>query len=60
MNWLSGKKTILGSLAGGVLVIAWSLSLIDDDMAKTLLGLVAMWTGVSLRMAIKGAERANR
>ena len=55
MDFLKGKKTIIGSIAGAVLMVAWSLGLIDDATAKMLLGIVAAWTGVSLRLAIREA-----
>lgn len=56
MEFLKGKKTIIGSIAGAVVTVAWSLGLIDDATAKMLLGIVVAWTGVSLRLAIKGVE----
>ena len=56
MSWMKGKKTIIGSVAGGLLAVAWSLGLIDDATAKVVLGLVATWTGVSLRLAIADAK----
>ena len=44
---------MIGSVACGLILIAWSLQLIDEELAKGLLGAAATWTGVSLRLAIK-------
>lgn len=60
MAWLKGKKTILGSIAGGLVIVAWSLGLIDQQTAGTLLGIVAAWTGVALRLAIKESANARQ
>ena len=53
MEWLKGKKTMIGGVAGGAVLIVWSLNLIDDDTAKMLLGFIAAWTTVAVRLAIK-------
>ena len=53
MDWLKGKKTVIGGVAGGLTIIAWSLNLIDQETAGMLLGAIATWTTVSLRLAIK-------
>ena len=52
MNWLTGKKTYIGAIAGGVIIIASTLGWIDETTTGVLLGLVATWTGVSMRNAI--------
>gem|GEM_PF-2742479 len=51
-TFLSGKKTYLGMIAGGILGLLWSSGLVTDQTAQTLAVLVATWTGVSLRAAI--------
>jgi hypothetical protein len=53
MKWLTGKKTIIGSVATGAIIIVSSLNLLDEQVVKVLLGLVVAWTGVSLRLAVK-------
>ncbi|MFQ5591312.1 MAG: hypothetical protein ACE5HE_09135 [Phycisphaerae bacterium] len=53
MGFLKGKKTMIGSVAAGLLVIAFSLGLIDEKLAGLLAGLVTAWTGVALRLAIR-------
>lgn len=52
MKWLRGKRTILGSIAAGVVVIISSLNLVDEQVAGTLLGVIVTFTGVSLRLAV--------
>ncbi len=47
---------MVGSIAAGATLIAWSLSLIDETTAKMLLGVVATWTGVALRLAIRKGQ----
>ena len=54
MSFLKGKKTMLGSVGIGLVVIASSLSLINEQTAGIALGLLATWTGVSMRLAVKG------
>lgn len=56
MEWLKGKKTILGSIAGGVVIVLVGLNVIDDETATVLLGVIATWTGISLRMAVKNGK----
>ena len=53
MHWLQGKKTVIGSLLSGVVLIAWSLKLLDQEAALGALGVLAAFTGVSLRLAVK-------
>ena len=54
---LQGKKTIIGSVLGGVVVVAYSLGWITDQQAGVALGIILSWTGVAIRMAINGAVR---
>ena len=53
MEWLKGKRTMLGSIAGGVVIILLGLNVINDEVGTVLLGLIATWTGISLRLAMK-------
>lgn len=53
MDWLKGKKTKIGGVAGGLILVLLSLDLINENLATGLLGVVATWTTVSVRMAIK-------
>lgn len=57
---LKGKKTIIGSVLGGVVVVAYSLGWITEQQAGVALGIVMSWTGVAIRMAIGGANAAER
>ena len=52
MSWLKGKKTVLGSVAGGALVIAHALGWVDTQMAEMIGAAILAWTGISLRMAV--------
>lgn len=52
MDWLDGKKTILGSVAAGLVIILRALDVLDDDTAGVLLGVILTFTGVSLRLAM--------
>lgn len=54
MKWLKGKKTMIGSVLSGVLTIAFSLGLIDAELAGVIGGFLLTFTGVSLRLAVKG------
>ena len=54
MNWLKGKKTMLGAVAGGALVIAHATGWIDAQTFQVIGGFIVTWTGVSLRLAVKG------
>ena len=51
-TFLSGKKTYLGMIAGGILGLFWSSGLVSDQTTQTLAILVTTWTGVSLRAAM--------
>ena len=53
MEWFKGKKTMLGSIAGGLVIALIGLNVIDDEVGTVLLGLIATWTGISLRLAVK-------
>lgn len=63
MKWLTGKKTHLGSIAAGLLAAIYGLDqMIDPDVAwkipyTVIAGLIASWTGVNMRLAVKKAER---
>lgn len=54
MKWLKGKKTILGMVGLGVLLIVRALELIDAQTAEIVGACILTWTGVSLRLAMKG------
>lgn len=54
-----GKKTIAGSVAAGAVIILWSLGLLTQEQAGIVLGLLTMWTGVSLRLAISDATKTD-
>ncbi|HET6496642.1 MAG TPA: hypothetical protein VFH61_14890 [Thermoleophilia bacterium] len=47
LDFLDGKKTILGTVALGVLGVLLSLSYIDAELFGVLASLVAIFTGVS-------------
>lgn len=61
MNWLSGKKTLIGSLLLSLLGAVWSLDVLIDGTANWLtepqyvaLGTtVAGLTGAAMRLAVK-------
>jgi len=58
MKMLRGKKTILGSIALGLLAAVYGLDQLIDPATmwlpyEVITGLVAAWTGVSLRLAVK-------
>lgn len=52
MKWLDGKKTILGSVAAGLLVIANAMGWIDVKTAEVIGGFIIAWTGVAIKLAI--------
>jgi len=61
MEWIKGKKTIIGSVLAGLLTTLWGLdhlvnaadaTWISDATYAMLAGPIAAWTGVSLRLAV--------
>jgi hypothetical protein len=52
VKFLDGKKTILGFVAGGVVLILSALEVLDAQTTAILEGIIVTWTGVSLRAAI--------
>jgi hypothetical protein len=52
MEWLKGKKTMIGAIAAGVLVAAHAMGWVDDQAAQMIAAAILTWTGVSLRMAV--------
>ena len=52
IEFLSGKKTIIGTVLLGVLGILLSLGIIDVELFGVLASLVAIFTGVAVREAI--------
>jgi hypothetical protein len=65
LEWLSGKKTLIGSLLLGLLGVLWSLDLLVDGQANwmtedqylALSATIAGLTGAAMRLAISKAER---
>lgn len=57
MSWLDGRKTYLGSIALGVLGLAYSVGWITEDQLLSIGAIVGAMTGASLRAAVKKAER---
>lgn len=57
MSWLAGRKTYLGSIALGVLGLAYSVGWITEDQLLSIGAIVGAMTGASLRAAVKKAER---
>jgi len=47
MTWLSGKKTIIGTIVLAALGVALSLGYIDEPLFGILASLVGLFTGVS-------------
>ena len=58
MKWLKGKRTIIGSLLGGVVVVCWSMEIIDLQAAGVALGFIGSLTGVFMRVGVKNDIRA--
>lgn len=64
MEWLQGKKTLIGSLLLSLLGAAWSLDVLIDGVCNWLtedqyvaIGTtIAGLTGAAMRLAIKKAE----
>lgn len=51
LNFLNGKKTILGILVGAIYSIAISLGWVDNN--EYIWTAIVAWTGVSFRLAQK-------
>ena len=54
---MTGWKTYAGCAALAVVTIANAMGWIDGETYITVTGLVAAWTGISLRAAVKKVER---
>lgn len=52
---LKGKKTFLGSIAAGLLILARTLfpEQVTDEIVGVFAALIVTWTGVSFRLAVK-------
>jgi len=59
MKWFDNYKTIIGSVAGGLLVVAHSMGYLDGETFGVLAGLILTFTGVSLRLAIKKVQNGE-
>lgn len=57
LDWLDGKKTYITAGAGMLVFGAWSLGLIDDETAKTLLGLLGFGGLAFLRAGVAKVEK---
>lgn len=58
MNWLSGKKTYIGIVAGLIIGLLYELDVLGSEIAGTLGALVLAWTGVAVRLAISKSGQA--
>ncbi len=54
--FLSGKKSYIGVVAGGILWTVWQLGYVPNEMAGIIAGVIMTWTGVSFRTAIGKGE----
>ena len=54
MDWLKGKKTIIGCVAAGVLVAIHGMGYVDDQTAQMIAAAILAWTGIALRLAVGG------
>lgn len=53
MNKLSGWKTIIGMITGGLVLAAWKLGWIDQASMEWAMVVIVPATGVSLRLGVK-------
>lgn len=51
MSFLSGYKTYIGFIAGGIVGAAWSLGWITDENASAAASLIFAWTGIAMKHA---------
>lgn len=56
LDKIKGYKTYIGMIGLGVLGICTAQGWIDKAMAATLGSILAAWTGVSLRQAMKNPK----
>lgn len=54
MAILKGKKTIIGCVLLGIATTLNALGIIPDDQFQTLALLLASFTGIAMRAALKG------
>ena len=57
MNILSGYKTYIGSIALGVLGIAYTAGWLTEEQLMGIGAIVAGFTGVSMRMGMKETKK---
>ena len=53
---IDGYKTHIGVIAGAILGAVYSLGMVDEATAGVIASIVAAWTGVAIRDAIRKAE----
>jgi len=51
IDFLSGKKTIIGIVAGSIYSVLIALNYVEDN--QIIWTLIAAWTGISFRLALK-------
>ncbi len=51
-TFLSGNKTYIGAISGGLLGIIYSLGYLDDRTAGIIASIITAWTGVAIRSAV--------
>lgn len=56
INWLNGKKTVIGAIAGAVLPWLFASGYMDQNDAALLAVLISAWTGVAVGHKIKKGE----
>ena len=53
------QKTTWGFLVGGAVVTLTGIGIIPEAVAVAVLGVVAAWTGVSMRAAVEESKRTD-
>jgi hypothetical protein len=53
IEFLKGKKTVLGAVAFGVLQALHTAGQVNDEVYGYLVALIVAWTGIAIRNAIK-------
>ena len=53
LEMLNGKKTVIGSALGGMVLVAAGLGYLTEAQSAVLLGFVAFFTGVAMRQAVQ-------
>ena len=60
INWLDGKKTVIGAIALLIITYLSINELIDKSTQQLLIGIVTVWTGVAIGDKLRKASKKGK